>query len=234
MSGDLGVTSLDQIDEFQSMRQVGVFSSLVQEVLGDLLMRFKEVLVESSVSSFLEVLVLDVLQLASLLGGLGLGGFSLGLDGFSDVLGSFSNLGSSDSLSGDLVFRAGFKSLTTESSVVYKDGFKVLEGILAGASEDSEAEGGVVEGREGESAFRARYVVSSHKRISPVVKLEDKSVVILEVKDAEGSHSSKDGGGTSEFLDFGFFEEEDFNTLSFTRFEIEGFHCEFLKSESFF
>jgi len=224
MSGDLGVTSLDQINEFQSLRQVGVFSSLVQEVLGDLLMRFKEVLVESSMSSFLEVLILDILQLASLLGGLGLGGFSLGLDSFSDILGSFSNLGS-QGLSGELVFRAGFKSLTTESSVVHKDGFKVLEGILVGASEDSEGEGGVVKSREGEGAFRARDVMSSHKGISPVVKLEDKSVVILEVEDAEGSHSSKDGGGTSEFLDFSFFEEEDFDTLSFTRFEIEGFHC---------
>jgi len=216
------------------MSQVGVLLSLGQEIISNLVVRLKEVLLEGRVSILLEVLVLDVLQVRSLLGrsdifSASLEGFSLGLDVFDNLLGSFGNFIQKSSVLGlvsdELVIRTGRKGLATELGVVHKDGFEVLEGVLARVAEDSEVESGVVEARKGEALVRASDVESSKKRISPIVELEDKSVVILEVKDAEGSHSSKDRSVASHFLDFGFFEEEDFNTFSFTRFEIEGFHC---------
>jgi len=214
--------------------QVGVFLSLGQEVISNLVVSLEEVLLEGRVGILLEVLVLDVLQVRSLLGrsdifSSGLDGFSLDMDFFNDLLGSFSDLvhkgGVLRSVSDELVIRTGRKGLATELGVVHKDSFEVLEGVLAGAAEDSEVERGVVKARKNEVLVRASDVESSHKRISPIVELEDKSVVILEVEDSEGSHSSKDRGVASHFLDFSFFEEKDFDTFSFTRFEIEGFHC---------
>jgi len=228
------IISLDQFREIASMRQVGVLLSLAQEVISDLLVSLEEVFVEGRVSSFLEVLVLDILQVSSLLGrsdmfSSSLDGFSLGLDSFDNLLGSFSDLvhkgGVLGSVSDELVIRTGRKGLTTELGVVHEDGFEVLEGILAGSTKDSEIESGIVEARKSEALIRTSDIESSHEGISPIVELEDKSVVVLEVEDRERSHGSEDGSVTSHFLDFGFFEEKDFDTLSFTRFEIEGFHC---------
>jgi len=174
------------------------------------------------VSSLLEVLVLDVLQVSSLLGGsdvfgAGLDGFGLGLDVVHDILGSLSDLihkrGLLGLLSDELVIRTGLKSLAAHSRIVHEDGLEVLKGILAGFAHNFEVESGIVCSGKTEAGATARDVESSHQGISPIVESEDKSVVVLEVEDAEGSHGSKDGLVASHLLDFGFFEEKDFDTL---------------------
>jgi len=223
VSGSLAVASLHQVIEAQSVVQVRVFSSLAQEILGHLLVCGEEVLLEGAVSSFLEVLVLDVLQVGSLLGRVdifsaGLDGLSLGLDAINDIFSSgadFIHEGGllADLVSDELVIGTGFKSFTAESGVVHEDSLEVLESILAGVAHDSEVESGVVGTGENEALVSTGDVESSHKGVSPIVELEDKSVVILEVEDREGSHGSEDGSVTSHFLDFSFFEEEDFDTL---------------------
>jgi len=101
---------------------------------------------------------------------------------------------------------------------------KILKGVLVGAAEDSEVESGAVHARKNEVSVRASDVESSEEGISPIVKSEDKSVVVLEVEDTEGSHGTEDGGIASHLLDFGFLEEEDFDTLGHTGFFADRFH----------
>jgi len=222
MSRSLVVASLHQIVKVHAAGQVGVLLSLAHKVLSHLLVCGEEVLLEGAVSSLLEVLVLDILQVGSLLGGsdiLGasLDGLSLGLDIVHDILGSLTDFIHKGSLLGllsdELVIRAGLKSLTTHSRVVHEDSLEVLESVLAGVAHDSEVESGVVGAGETEAGATARDVESSHKGISPIVESEDKSVVVLKIEDREGSHGSEDGLVASHFLDFSFFEEEDFDTL---------------------
>jgi len=184
----------------------------------------EEVFLESAVSGFLEVLVLDVLQEGSLLGGtdvLGasLKGFSLGLDAVNDAVSSGTDFIQQAGVagawlaSGELIIRAGFKSFTTESRVVQEDSLEVLEAVLAGAAVDAKSESRSVGARKSEAFARASDVESSEEGISPIVELEDESIVVLEVEDAERSDGTKDWAVTSGFLDFGFFEEEGFDTL---------------------
>jgi len=188
----------------------------------------EEVFLEGAVSGFLEVLVLDVLQEGSLLGGtdvLGasLKGFSLGLDAVNDAVSSGTDfihqagVAGAWLASGELIIRAGFKSFTTESRVVQEDGLEVLEAVLAGVAKDAKSESRTIGARKSEAFARTRDVESSEEGISPVVELEDKSIVVLEVKDAEGSDGTKDWAVTSGFLDFSFIEEEGFNTLDGAR-----------------
>jgi len=233
VDGGLVIVSLEQFREVSSVSQVGVLLSLVHEVVGHLLVRLEEVLLEGSVGVLLEVLVLDVLQEGSFLLGSdmfssSLDGFSLVMDFFNNLLGSFSDFvhksGVLGLVSDELVIRAGLKSLSTKSRVVHHDGLKVLEGVLVRVTEDSEVKSGIVGTRKGEVLVRASDVESSHERISPIVELEDKSVVVLEVEDSKRSHSSEDGLATSHLLDFSFIEVKNFDTLDFARFEIEGFH----------
>jgi len=223
VSGGLAVASLHQVVEAQSGVQVGVFSSLGQEILSHLFVGAEEVLLEGAVSSLLEVLVLDVLQVSSLLGGVnvfsaGLDGLSLGLDAINDIFSSGADFIHergflADLVSDELVIGTGFKSFTTESGVVHEDSLEVLEGILAGVTHNFEVESGVVVAGEDEALITTGDVESSHQGVSPIVELEDKSVIVLEVEDREGSHSGEDGSVTSHLLDFSFFEEEDFDTL---------------------
>jgi len=220
VSGGLG--GFSQLSEVYDMAQVGVFLSHGQEVGGHLFVRLEEVFLEGAVGGFLEVLVLDILQVSSLLGGgdvLGasLDGFSLSLDAVDDAVSGGGDFvhesGFGALLSGELVIGTGFEGLATESGVVHEDGLEVLEGILAGSTEDGEGESGTVEAWEGEGLVSTADVESSEEGISPVVELEDESVVVLEVEDTEGADSTEDGGVASGLLDFSLFEEEGFDTL---------------------
>ena len=178
-------------------------------------------------SSLLEVLVLDVLQVSSLLSRVnvfsaGLEGLSLGLDAVNDIFSSGADFirerGLRSLVSDELVIRAGLKSFTAQSRVIHKNSLEILESIIAGVAHDSEVESGVVVARKGEVSVTTRDVKSSHKGISPIVESEDKSVVVLEEEDTERSHGSEDGLVASHFLDFGFFEVEDFDTFDHTGF----------------
>lgn len=219
--------NLAQFFEFQSVVQVIVVSSSAQKVLSHLLARLEEVLLEGAVSGFLKVLVLNVLQVGSLLGRVdvfstGLDGLSLGLDAVNDIFGSVADLIHEAGVAGGLVslefvIRAGLKSFTTESRVVHEDGLEVFERVLAGVSEDSEVKDRSVGARKSETSVRARDIESSEERIFEVVELKDESVVVLEEEDTKGSNGTKDGGVASHLLDFGFFEEEGFNTLGGAR-----------------
>ena len=179
-------------------------------------------------SGFLKVLVLDVLQVGSLLGrsdvfSASLDGLGLGFDAVNDVFGSVADLvhqagvACSGLASGKLVIRAGLKSFATESGVVHEDGLKVFERVLAWVSEDSEVEGSSICAGESKASVRARDVESSEEGIFEVVELKDESVIVLEVEDAQRSNGTKNGGVASHFLDFGFFKEEGFNTLDGAR-----------------
>jgi len=189
------------------------------------------------VSSLLEILVLDVLQVSSLLGRVdmfsaGLDSLGLCLDAVNDIFGSLTDLihegGIRKLMSDELVIRAGLESFTAKSRIVHEDSLEVLESILAGVAEDSEVKGGIVVTRKGKVSIRATDVESSHERISPIVKSEDKSVVVLEVKDTERADSSKEGLVASHFLDLGLLEEKDFDTLDHTGFFSDRFHCEMM------
>jgi len=199
VSGGLG--GFSQLSELHSVAQVGVFSSHGQEVGGHLFVGLEEVFLEGAVGGFLEVLVLDVLQVGSLLGGgdvlgAGLDGLGLSFDAIDDAGGGGGDLIHHAGrvftfVSHELVIGAGFEGLATESRVVHKDGLEVLEGILVGGTEDGEGVDGTVEAWEGEELVRAADVESSKKRVFPIVELENESVVVLEVEDIERSNSSE-------------------------------------------
>jgi len=132
-AGSLAVTGLHQIFEVHSVSQIGIFPSLSHEVHCHLLVRLKEVLLEGSVSSFLEILVLDVLQVGSLLGrinvlGASLDSLGLGLDAINDILSSSTDFiherGLLGLVSDELIIRAGLKSFTAKSRVIHKNGLK--------------------------------------------------------------------------------------------------------------
>jgi len=182
----------------------------------------KEVFLEGAVSSLLEVLSLDILQVTSLLGGVletRLDSFSLSLDAIDDASSGGGDLIHHASrvftlVSHELVIRAGFKVFTTESGVVHEDGLEVLKNILAGGTENGKGEGGVIETWKSEGLISTANVESSEKRVSPIIDLKNKSIEFLEVEDAEGADGTKDGSVTSHLFDFSLLEEESFDTLA--------------------
>jgi len=215
---------LSQLREVQAVAQVIVVSSSAQELLGALLSWSEIVLLECAVGWCLKVLVLDVLQEGSLLGGsdifgAGLEGLGLGFDAVNDIFGSVAHLihqagvAGAGLASGKFVVGAWSEFFATKSGVVHQDGLKVFEGVLAWVSEDSKVIGRVVQAGKGEASVGARDVESSEEGIFEVIELKDESVVVLEVEDAQGSNGTEDGGIATKLLDFSFFEEEGFNTL---------------------
>jgi len=162
-SGD--ITGLSQSAEFLSFDQILVVSSLGHHLVSGDVTSSEEVLLEGALGSLLEVLVLDVLQNKSLLGGgqvlgTGLHGGSLNsdhVDGALDLISDDISVtgGVLGLVSDELVIRAAFElsvvdvfTLNREERAVTKDGFEVDQGLVAGDVVDLQLEGEAVAGRE--------------------------------------------------------------------------------------
>jgi len=237
------ISSVSQLIEFSNLGKVGVVPSSVQELFRELLGSFEVILLEGGLGFSLEVFCLDVLQHASLLLGWALGSYQAlnltrgRLQSATDGAGNTRRLlADGTSVSVKLVFRTGFKSsesiffsIGREVSVVVQDSLEVSENLIVGEIAKAELVGSVSKAREN---VRRTVIVaflgngdSSEEGIFPIVELENESLEVLEVYNAQGSEAGERVFATLGLGEFSIFEVEDFSSFVCVGFLVEVFHC---------